>query len=43
MTVQTLEENGVPDEADKFADLSLNTDYYVPVIHIYYKDDLTVA
>jgi len=39
----TLDENGVPDEVPEFEDLNVPTDYYVPVIHVYWNDDLTVA
>eukprot|EP01112_Ceratiomyxa_fruticulosa_P008829 TRINITY_DN2288_c0_g1_i1.p1 TRINITY_DN2288_c0_g1~~TRINITY_DN2288_c0_g1_i1.p1 ORF type:complete len:225 (+),score=39.38 TRINITY_DN2288_c0_g1_i1:88-762(+) len=40
---KTLEENGIMDEQDKFIDLQLTDDYYLPAIHLYFKDDLTVA
>ena len=39
----TLEENGVLDETETFYDLGINDDFYIPVLHIYYNDDLTVA
>lgn len=39
----TLEENGVPDEVSDFQELHIPTDYYIPVIHLYWTDDLTVA
>jgi hypothetical protein len=35
--------NGIPDESDEFEKLSIRDDYYVPVVHLYYNDDLTVA
>lgn len=40
---QTLEENGVPDETPEFEDHNVPTDYYIPVLHVYWNDDLTVA
>eukprot|EP00898_Chlorokybus_atmophyticus_P006209 jgi/Chlat1/658/Chrsp103S01060 len=39
----TLDENGVPDERGDYQQLALNDDFYIPVIHLYYNDDLTVA
>eukprot|EP00249_Psilotum_nudum_P002405 c15437_g1_i1 orf=297-704(+) len=39
----TLTENGVTDESDLFVSLGLPKDYYIPVIHLYYKDDHTDA
>ena len=40
---KNLEENGVPDETPEFFKLDLDEDYYIPVIHVYFNDDLTVA
>ena len=40
---KTLEENGVLDETETFYELGINDDFYIPVLHIYYNDDLTVA
>lgn len=40
---KTLLENGVIDESDEFEDLDLPGDYYVPVLHVYWNDDLTIA
>mmetsp|Transcript_68398 Transcript_68398/g.216461 ORF Transcript_68398/g.216461 Transcript_68398/m.216461 type:complete len:156 (+) Transcript_68398:361-828(+) len=39
----TLEENNVPDDAEEFDELGIDDTYYIPVIHLYYNDDLTVA
>jgi hypothetical protein len=39
----TLEENGVPDERDLYAKLNLPDDFYAPLIHLYFNDDLTEA
>ncbi|GMI26364.1 hypothetical protein TrRE_jg13538 [Triparma retinervis] len=40
---KNLEDNGVPDEDFDFEKLHIPDDYYVPVIHVYYNDDLTIA
>jgi hypothetical protein len=40
----TLEENGVIDETDEFERLEVDQeDWYIPAIHLYYNDDLTIA
>ena len=38
---KTLDENGVPDESEEFDKLGIDFDYYYPVIHVYFNDDLT--
>jgi len=40
---KTLEENGLVDESDKFVDLGMDFDFYIPSLHIYFADDLTIA
>jgi hypothetical protein len=40
---KTLEENGIPDESEKFLKFGLNDDFDIPVLHIYYNDDLNYA
>jgi len=40
---KTLEENGVIDESDSMTELGLPDDYYVPALHLYFNDDLTIA
>ena len=40
---KTLEENDIPDETEDFLELGLDEDSYIPAIHLYYNDDLTVA
>ena len=40
---KTLDENGIPDETAAFDDLDIPDGYYVPTIHLYFSDDLTVA
>jgi hypothetical protein len=38
----TLEENGIEDETDEYKELNIEPDSYIPCIHLYYNDDLTV-
>lgn len=40
---KTMEENDIPDESEDFVDLNLDEDSYIPCVHLYYNDDLTVA
>jgi hypothetical protein len=40
---KTLDENGVPDESAELSRLGLDAGEFIPVINIYFKDDLTVA
>ena len=40
---ETLEMNGIPDEDLQFDMLDIDPDSFVPVIHLYFSDDLTVA
>ena len=40
---KTLEENGIKDETEEMQKLGVDQDFYVPVIHLYYQDDLTTA
>ena len=40
---KTMEENDIPDESEDFVDLNLDEDSYIPFVHLYYNDDLTVA
>ncbi|XP_067126080.1 cytochrome b5 domain-containing protein 1 [Centruroides vittatus] len=39
----TLEENGIKDISEDLYRLKLNEDDFIPIIHLYYNDDLTVA
>lgn len=39
----TLEENGVKDETEELAALNMDPDEYIPVLHLYFNDDLTTA
>eukprot|EP00448_Togula_jolla_P029071 CAMPEP_0170638248 /NCGR_PEP_ID=MMETSP0224-20130122/38916_1 /TAXON_ID=285029 /ORGANISM="Togula jolla, Strain CCCM 725" /LENGTH=268 /DNA_ID=CAMNT_0010968327 /DNA_START=57 /DNA_END=859 /DNA_ORIENTATION=- len=38
---KTLEENGVKDETEEFEKLGIDPDDHIPVIHLYFNDDLT--
>jgi len=40
---RTLTDNNIPDESEEFAELNIDEDEYIPAIHLYYNDDLTVA
>eukprot|EP00903_Cladosiphon_okamuranus_P012494 g11699.t1 len=40
---QTLEENGIVDDDLAFEKLGIDDDSYMPVLHIYFNDDLTIA
>jgi hypothetical protein len=39
---KTLEENGIEDETDELEELHVDEDAYIPAIHVYFNDDLTV-
>ncbi|XP_004930343.1 cytochrome b5 domain-containing protein 1 [Bombyx mori] len=38
---KTLSENGIPDEREKFSNVALPENFYIPALMIYYDDDLT--
>ena len=40
---ETLDANGIPDESDQFDALDIDPDTFVPIIHLYFSDDLSVA
>merc|ERR1711924_297261 len=40
---KTLEENGMTDETEEFMRLGIDPDEHIPVIHLYFNDDLTEA
>lgn len=40
---KTLEENNIPDESEEFAKLMIPEDEYVPTLHVYFNDDLTIG
>ncbi|KAJ3039814.1 Cytochrome b5 domain-containing protein 1 [Rhizophlyctis rosea] len=39
----TLEQNGIKDESATFESLGMDEEQWLPVIHLYFSDDLTVA
>ncbi len=40
---KTLHANGVADEEEELQKLGLDPSEFIPVVQIYFKDDLTVA
>jgi hypothetical protein len=40
---KTLEDNDIPDETEEFVYLNIDEDAYIPCVHLYYNDDLTIA
>ena len=40
---KTLDENDIPDEREEYIDLGIDEDAYIPAIHLFYNDDLTIA
>lgn len=40
---KTMEQNGIVDESPNFEDCGLPGDHFLPVLHMYWADDLTVA
>eukprot|EP00879_Flechtneria_rotunda_P007962 GHRR01008342.1.p1 GENE.GHRR01008342.1~~GHRR01008342.1.p1 ORF type:complete len:233 (+),score=65.45 GHRR01008342.1:339-1037(+) len=40
---RTLQENGVLDDTEVFESLDMPHDFHIPVLHVYWNDDLTVA
>jgi len=40
---KTLDENGIPDDMPDFDALDIDEDFYTPVLHLYFSDDLTIA
>lgn len=40
---QDLEANGILDESATFDKLGMDEEEFLPVIHLYFSDDLTVA
>jgi hypothetical protein len=39
---KTLDDNGIFDESEEFEAVGLSADFYVPAVHLYFNDDLTV-
>lgn len=42
-TEETMVQNGILDESEKFDKLGIEEDEFLPNIHIYYNDDLNYA
>ena len=40
---KTLDENGIPDDMPDFDALDIDEEFYTPVLHLYFSDDLTIA
>jgi hypothetical protein len=40
---KTLEENGLKDESEELSALGIDEDEFMPILHIYFDDDLTFA
>jgi hypothetical protein len=40
---KNLAENEIPDETDELIELGVDVDDYIPAIHLYFNDDLTIA
>ena len=39
---KTLSENGIHDETEECIALGIDPDEYIPVLHLYFNDDLTI-
>jgi hypothetical protein len=39
----TMEENGIPDQSAVFERVGMDEEAWLPAIHLYFSDDLTVA
>lgn len=40
---KTLEDNGIIDDTRELQELGLPVEEYIPAVHIYFNDDLTIA
>ena len=40
---QNLDANGIADEREELVELNIPDDEYIPAIHLYFNDDLTIA
>lgn len=38
---RTLDQIGMPDESSLFENMGIDEDQYIPVVHVYFNDDLT--
>lgn len=39
---KNLEKNGIADEREELLELGMQPDEYIPAIHLYFNDDLTI-
>lgn len=39
---RNLEDNDIPDETDELLELGIDVEDYIPAIHLYFNDDLTI-
>ena len=39
---RNLEDNDIPDETDELLELGIDLEDYIPAIHLYFNDDLTI-
>lgn len=40
---RNLAQNDIPDETDELIELGIDIEEYIPAIHLYFDDDLTIA
>lgn len=40
---RNLAQNDIPDETEELIELGIDVDEYIPAIHLYFDDDLTIA
>jgi|TARA_B100000482_G_C12546541_1_gene274433 hypothetical protein len=38
---KTLDQIGMPDESGLFESMGIDEDQYMPIVHVYFNDDLT--
>ena len=39
---KNLADNEIPDETEELIELGIDVDEYIPAIHLYFNDDLTI-
>lgn len=40
---RNLAQNDIPDESEELLELGIDVEDYIPAIHLYFDDDLTIA
>lgn len=40
---RNLSQNDIPDETEELIELGIDVEDYIPAIHLYFDDDLTIA